>query len=90
MTGFFRAMPLFDFRCRRCGQEFEALVRTGHPATCSCGNDDLEQLPSGFAVSSSTIRKANLEAVRAKGAQARKEKLRADHSYMEKHIREEH
>ena len=50
----------------------------------------MEQLPSGFAVSSSTIRKANLDAVRAKGAQARKEKLRADHGYMEKHIRDEH
>jgi putative FmdB family regulatory protein len=83
-------MPLFDFRCRQCGQEFEALVRTGSPATCSCGSDDLEQLPSGFAVSSSTTRKVNLDAVRAKGAQARKEKLRADHSYMQKHIRDEH
>jgi len=28
--------------------------------------------------------------VRAKGAQARKDKLRADHSYMDKHIRDEH
>ena len=83
-------MPLFDFKCRRCGEEFEALVRAGHPAVCACGSDDLEQLPSGFAVSSSTIRKANLDAVRATGAQARKEKLRADHSYMQKHIREEH
>ena len=52
--------------------------------------DDLEQLPSGFAVSSSTIRKANLDAVRKKGAKARKEKLQADHSYMDKHIRDEH
>jgi putative FmdB family regulatory protein len=83
-------MPLFDFRCRRCGGEFEALVRTGFPAVCSCGSDDLEQLPSGFAVSSSSIRKANLDAVRAKGAQARREKLRDDHGYMQKHIRDEH
>jgi putative FmdB family regulatory protein len=83
-------MPLFDFRCRRCGAEFEALVRTGHATVCSCGSDDLEQLPSGFAVSSSSIRKANLDAVRRKGAQARKEKLRADHGYMQKHIRDEH
>jgi putative FmdB family regulatory protein len=83
-------MPLFDFRCRRCGQEFEALVRTGHPTACACGSDDLEQLPSGFAVSSPTIRKANLDAVRQKGAQARKDKLQADHSYMQKHIRDEH
>jgi putative FmdB family regulatory protein len=83
-------MPLFDFRCRRCARQFEALVRTGQRATCSCGSSDLDQLPSGFAVSSSTIRKANLDAVRQKGAQARKEKLQSDHSYMEKHIREEH
>lgn len=83
-------MPLFDFKCRQCGREFEALVRTGQGATCACGSVDLEQLPPGFAVSSSTIRKANLDAVRRKGAEARKEKLRSDHSYMEKHIREEH
>jgi putative FmdB family regulatory protein len=83
-------MPLFDFRCRQCGAEFEALVRTGHPAVCSCGSADLAQLPSGFAVSSSTTRKAHLDAVRQKGAQARKEKLQADHSYMQKHIRDEH
>ena len=38
------------------------------PPSCSCGSDDLEQLPSGFAVSSSTIRKASLDAVRQKGA----------------------
>ena len=84
------AMPLFDFRCRQCGREFEALVRTGHANVCSCGSHDLEQLPSGFSVSSSTIRRANLDAVRRKGAEARKEKLRADHSYMHKHIRDEH
>jgi putative FmdB family regulatory protein len=83
-------MPLFDFRCRACGQEFEALVRPGHSPACSCGSNDLEQLASGFAVSSSTIRKANLKTVRQKGAEARKEKLRADHGYMQKHIRDEH
>ena len=83
-------MPLFDFRCRQCGRQFEALVRTGQPVMCSCGSDDLEQLLSGFAVSSSTIRKANLDAVRQKGAKARQEKLRADHNYMEKHIRDDH
>ena len=84
------SMPLFDFKCRQCGHEFEALVRAGHAAACSCGSTDLEQLPSGFAVSSSTIRKANLDAVREKGAKARKEKLQAAHSYMDKHIRDEH
>ena len=47
-------MPLFDFRCRACGHQFEALVRPQDPApTCSaCGGVDLEKLLPTFAVSS--------------------------------------
>ena len=47
-------MPLFDFRCRACGHQFEALVRAQDPApTCSaCGGADLEKLLPTFAVSS--------------------------------------
>jgi len=83
-------MPLFDFRCRNCGNEFEALVRTDRSVVCACGSSGLEQLPSGFAVSSSTLRKAHVDSARKKGAEARKEKLRADHDYMQNHIRDEH
>jgi putative FmdB family regulatory protein len=83
-------MPLFDFRCRSCGSEFEALVRADRSVVCACGSGDLEQLPSSFAVSSSTIRKASVDSARKKGAEARKQKLRADHDYMQKHIRDEH
>jgi len=83
-------MPLFDFRCRTCGNEFESLVRADRVVTCGCGSGDLEQLPSGFAVSSPTLRKAHLDSARKKGADARKEKLRADHGYMQKHMRDEH
>jgi putative FmdB family regulatory protein len=83
-------MPLFDFRCRRCGSEFEALIRSDRAAVCACGSAELEQLPSGFAVSSSTLRRAHLESARAKGAEARKNKLKADHAYMQKHMRDEH
>lgn len=81
-------MPLFDFRCRSCGNEFEALVRADRPVACVCGSGDLEQLPSGFAVSSSTLRKAHLDAARRKGAEARKQKLRGDHDYMQKHLKD--
>jgi len=83
-------MPLFDFKCRACGNVFEALVRADRKAECSCGSGDIEQLPSGFAVSSPGLRKSHLDAVRKRGAEARKEKLRAEHSYMQKHMRDEH
>lgn len=50
-------MPLFDFRCRACGHEFEALVRPASygdaPTTCTaCGTGDPERLLSTFAVTS--------------------------------------
>ncbi len=45
-------MPLFDFRCRRCGERFEALVKAGEAgAPCPrCGAGDVEKLLSTFAL----------------------------------------
>ncbi|HXG90641.1 MAG TPA: zinc ribbon domain-containing protein [Vicinamibacterales bacterium] len=52
-------MPLFEYRCRQCGVQFEALVRSGdQPACPSCRTLDLEQLPSLFAVDSAGTRDA--------------------------------
>ena len=45
--------PLFDFVCRDCGREFEALVRTGHPPACpACGSSELDRKLASFAVKS--------------------------------------
>ncbi len=45
-------MPLYDFRCRACGKEFEALVRSQDPEPkCpACESRDLQQLLSTFAL----------------------------------------
>ena len=44
-------MPIYDFKCRGCGEEFERLVmgRTAGPCP-RCGGKTLERLPSRFAV----------------------------------------
>jgi putative FmdB family regulatory protein len=56
-----QAMPLFDFRCRSCGSEFEALVRSSNRPLCpSCKSTKLEQLPSMFTVSSVELTKARV------------------------------
>ena len=46
-------MPIYDFRCRACGHEFEALVPVSGTAACpSCSAADVERLVSAFGVRS--------------------------------------
>jgi putative FmdB family regulatory protein len=65
-------MPLFDFRCRSCGSEFEALVRSSDLPLCpSCKSTKLEQLPSMFTVSSVELTKARVRTARKERRQSR-------------------
>jgi putative FmdB family regulatory protein len=46
-------MPLFEYRCLVCANEFELLIRAGVEPRCpSCGGASLERLLSMFGVSS--------------------------------------
>ena len=46
-------MPLFEYRCLGCEQQFELLIRGGATPACpSCGSTSLERIVSLFAVSS--------------------------------------
>ena len=43
-------MPLYDYRCRACTHEFEALIRTSDTPSCpACHGQDLERLLSAPA-----------------------------------------
>ena len=43
-------MPLYDFRCRACGEQFEALAEPGIAAGCpSCGAADSDRVFTSFA-----------------------------------------
>jgi putative FmdB family regulatory protein len=59
-------VPLYDYQCRACGHEFEALVRVQDaPPTCpSCGAQDLEKLlsaPGGVTTPERNIALAHAE-----------------------------
>ena len=44
-------MPIFEYICRKCKEEFEALVQGSGEVTCpSCESGDLERKLSAFAV----------------------------------------
>jgi putative FmdB family regulatory protein len=62
-------MPIYEYQCRGCGHQFELLVLKATVPECpSCQSPELEQLISGFSVSSEAISKANVKAARRKFA----------------------
>ncbi len=47
-------MPIFEYACTKCGQEFETLVRAGSTPSCpGCQSTDLNKRLSAFATAGS-------------------------------------
>ena len=84
-------MPLYDFVCRACHAQFEALVRPGTTTLCpSCQSQDLERLLSSFAVSTPERRQAAAAQSRKKQADvARRDTAEAEKA-AERHRLEDH
>ena len=81
-------MPIYEYRCRACANEFELLVLRSTVAACpACGSEDIEQLLSGFAVNSDGIRQANAKSARRAALQSNdyRDKTVADAEYVKKH-----
>lgn len=40
-------MPIYEYACQQCGNQFEQLVRSGESVSCpACGSDQLRKLIS--------------------------------------------
>ncbi|HEX3704250.1 MAG TPA: zinc ribbon domain-containing protein [Vicinamibacterales bacterium] len=87
-------MPIYDFHCRACGHEFEALVRPQDAPgalTCpTCQSRDLERLLSTFAVSSAEKTQAAAAMSRKKAATTARRDNIAIEREAEMHRREDH
>ena len=81
-------MPIFEYKCLECEQEFEHLLRTGGPdAICpSCFGGNVGRVISLCAVSSASSRAANLSAAHQRAAGKRQEKQRSDHTQHHDHF----
>ena len=85
-------MPIFEHRCRKCGEEFESLVlRSSRPPRCpACDGRDLERLISLHAVSSEHTRKRARRSARAHASGIRREKRHEDHKVLHEHLSDDH
>jgi putative FmdB family regulatory protein len=82
------SMPLYDFRCRACGAEFEALVRPPAAPGCpTCGGTDLDRLLSGFSVS---VRSNGLSQAARRAVQKQQAGQRRDHAAYQEEIEKKH
>jgi putative FmdB family regulatory protein len=84
-------MPLYDFVCRNCHHEFEALVRpqdAAPPACPTCGGRDLERQLSTFAVDTAELRQAAARDSRRRQIAKRKDSYLAEEEYRNKHDKE--
>jgi putative FmdB family regulatory protein len=82
-------MPLYDFHCRSCGEEFERLVRGDDIAECpSCSGHDVERLPSTFALSTEERRAAAAKQSRKLQIAKNRDKVIAEEEYRQKHDKE--
>jgi putative FmdB family regulatory protein len=61
-------MPLYEYICKGCKHEFEALVRPQDPAPAcpSCKSADLERLQSAFRMATEEQTRARVKAERKK------------------------
>lgn len=83
-------MPIYDFKCRACGHEFEGLVlpaRTA-PACPSCQGQDLERLVSAFAVSSEERSQSALKKAKVAYQRSQVDKNVHEREHIIEHIKE--
>jgi putative FmdB family regulatory protein len=83
-------MPLYDFKCRKCGHRFEELVRLNDSADCpKCKARNAERLFSmTAAVSTDKTRKRTSKIARSRANSIQREKNAADAEYRRNYFKE--
>ena len=76
-------MPIFEYACKSCGKEFEALVRpnTDAPACPACKSTELEKLISTPAIKSDSTHGLALKAAKKRDQKQGSENARAQREY---------
>ena len=76
-------MPIFEYACKSCGKDFEALVRPNSPAPAcpACQSSDLEKLISRPAIKSEGTHNLAMRAAKKRDQKSGSEMARAQREY---------
>ena len=81
-------MPIYEYACKACSHEFEALVRGEKvPACPSCQSQDLERLLSLPRVQSESTRNLAMRAAKKRDAAQATERMHTQLQYEQSHDR---
>jgi putative FmdB family regulatory protein len=79
-------MPIFEYSCKACHNQFEKLVRgTSVPSCPECGSEDLEKLLSLPAVKSDATRALAMKAAKRRDKQQGTDRVEAQRYYEAHH-----
>ena len=86
-------MPIFEYRCSSCGDEFESLVRgTDVPSCPRCGGAHLQRLLTSFAVNSAERAQRSLASAREayRRSSGRKDRLQHEAEEVRHHLQDDY
>lgn len=82
-------MPIFDFKCVKCGHRFEELVRSDQSPACpNCSAGTEREFPLSVAVSTPKSRARSTAAARSKAKATHRDKQVAEAEYVRREIKE--
>ena len=83
-------MPIFEYCCSACGDEFEHLVLSSSPVPgCpSCGSENIEKMMSISSVSTEKVRRRATGNIRARNRALRKDHDHEEVKRLEAHTRD--
>lgn len=75
-------MPIYEYTCKSCGEEFELLVRHATKVACpACGSAEIEKLLSLPAVQSSGTHDLAMRAAEKRDRKQGREQMMAQREY---------
>jgi putative FmdB family regulatory protein len=78
-------MPIYDFKCRSCSNQFEALVLKKTPVCPKCSSEDLERLLSMPVVRSEGTHQRVMSSAKKQEMRTSAEKEQAQRQYEQSH-----